>query len=166
MDSNIPSCGMGTTIVQSAYQKWLELHDFVPIFLKFFWGSTPNPPPLPGISKGMFWEILALLKTRLWFVSCFFWGGGGKIIPPPFLLKSKKLKKIYIKSGPPFSEILDPPLNQIYALSIDWWLVEIAMSVSHSTSEKSSLLAILLSFDNNHDYYMYLNILKKPIDRI
>ena len=30
MDSNIPSCGMGTTIEQGAYQKCLELHDFVP----------------------------------------------------------------------------------------------------------------------------------------
>ena len=55
MDSNIPSCGMGTTIVQSAYQKCLELHDFVPTFLKIFWGRTLRPPPpLPGISKGMF----------------------------------------------------------------------------------------------------------------
>ena len=34
MDSNIPSCGMGTTIVQSAHQKCLELHNFVPIFFK------------------------------------------------------------------------------------------------------------------------------------
>ena len=42
MDSNIPSCGMGTTIVQNVYQKCLELHDIVPIFLKFFWG--PDPP--------------------------------------------------------------------------------------------------------------------------
>ena len=32
MDSYIPSGGMGTTIIQSAYQKCLELHDFVPIF--------------------------------------------------------------------------------------------------------------------------------------
>ena len=58
MDSNIPSCGMGTTIVQKAYQKCLELHDFVPIFLKKIWGMNPRPPPpppLPGISKGMFW---------------------------------------------------------------------------------------------------------------
>ena len=49
MDSNIPSCGMGTTIVQ--------MHDFVPIFLKNFLGEDPQtpPPPLPGISKGMFW---------------------------------------------------------------------------------------------------------------
>ena len=46
MDSNIPSCGMGTTIVQSAYQKYLELHDFVPIFLKIFWGGDPRPPSL------------------------------------------------------------------------------------------------------------------------
>ena len=53
MDSNIPSCGMGTTIVQSAYQKCLELHDFVPIFLEFSGGGPPDPP-LPGISKGMF----------------------------------------------------------------------------------------------------------------
>ena len=46
---------MGTTIVQSAFQKCLELHDFVPIFFKIFRGRTPRPPPpLPGISKGMF----------------------------------------------------------------------------------------------------------------
>ena len=55
MDSNIPSCGMGTTIVQNAYQKCLELHDFVPISLKkFSGGGPPDPPPLPDISKGMF----------------------------------------------------------------------------------------------------------------
>ena len=36
MDSNITSYGMVTTIVQSAYQKCLELHNFVPIFLKIF----------------------------------------------------------------------------------------------------------------------------------
>ena len=54
MDSNTPSYGMSTTIVQSAYQKSLELYDFVPISLKIFWGRTPDPPPIPGISKGMF----------------------------------------------------------------------------------------------------------------
>ena len=48
MDSNIPFFGMGTTIVQSAYQKCLELHDFVPIFFKIFWGSTRRPPPSSG----------------------------------------------------------------------------------------------------------------------
>ena len=53
MDSNIPSCGMGTTIEQSAYQKCLELHDFVPIFFKIVGGEPPDHP-LPGISKGMF----------------------------------------------------------------------------------------------------------------
>ena len=52
MDSNIPSCGMGKTIVQSAYQKCLELHDFVPIFLKFSWGRTPRKPPSAGHFNG------------------------------------------------------------------------------------------------------------------
>ena len=101
MASNIPSCGMGTTIVQSAYQKCLELHDFVPIFLKFFWGRTPRPPSLPGISKGYF-EILALLKTCLCFflVVFLFWQN---YPPPPFLLKSKKKKKKKKKKrAPPF----------------------------------------------------------------
>ena len=32
--------------VPTLYQKCLELHDFVPIFLKIFWGRTPRPPPL------------------------------------------------------------------------------------------------------------------------
>ena len=35
---------MSTNIVQSVLQKCLELHNFVPIFLKIFWGSTPRPP--------------------------------------------------------------------------------------------------------------------------
>ena len=92
MDSNIPSFGMGTTIVHSAYQKYLELHDFVPIFLKFFWGRTPRPPFLTGISKGMFWWILALLKHAygLFLVGL---GGGGKITPPPSCWKEKKDKE-------------------------------------------------------------------------
>ena len=49
MDSNIPSCGMNTTIVRSAYQKCLELYGFVPIFLKKILGEDPQtPPPYPG----------------------------------------------------------------------------------------------------------------------
>ena len=44
MNSNIPSCGMGKTTVQSVYQKCLELHNFVLIFLKFSGGGPPDPP--------------------------------------------------------------------------------------------------------------------------
>ena len=40
----ISSCGTSTNIVQSVHQKCLEWHNFVPIFLKFFWGRTPRPP--------------------------------------------------------------------------------------------------------------------------
>ena len=51
MDSNIPSCGMSTTIVQSAYQKCLELYDFVQIFLNIFGGGggPQDPPPLSRV---------------------------------------------------------------------------------------------------------------------
>ena len=83
---------MGTTIVQSAYQKSLELHDFVPIFLKNFLGEDPQtPPPSSGYILGyvlinkcfvLFFVFLAKLSP-----------------PPPFLLKSKKKKKK--KNGPP-----------------------------------------------------------------
>ena len=51
MDSNILSCGMGTTIVQNVYQKCLELHDFVQIFFKIFLGEDPQTPLL-------FWVFL------------------------------------------------------------------------------------------------------------
>ena len=85
-------------LYKSAFQKCLELHDFVPIFLKIFWGRTPHP--LPGISKGIFKSILALLKILLWFVycCCFFF----KITPPPptFPIEKQKKKKKK-KSGPP-----------------------------------------------------------------
>ena len=39
----MPSCGMSTNIVQSVHQKCLELHNFVPIFLKIFWGGPQTP---------------------------------------------------------------------------------------------------------------------------
>ena len=34
---------MSTNIVQSVHQKCLELHNFVPIFLKFSGGGPPDP---------------------------------------------------------------------------------------------------------------------------
>ena len=50
MDSNIPSCGMSTTIVQSAFQKCLELYDFVPIFLKL-------DPPISRVFLRVYFDI-------------------------------------------------------------------------------------------------------------
>ena len=35
---------MNTNIVLSVHQKCLELHNFVPIFLKFSGGGPPDPP--------------------------------------------------------------------------------------------------------------------------
>ena len=84
---NIPSCGMSSTIVQSAYQKCLELYDFVPIFLKIFWGRTP--PPIPGISKGMSCTVKTYSYGLFVVVVVFL----QNYPPPPFLLKSKKKKK-------------------------------------------------------------------------
>ena len=57
MDSNIPSCGMSTTIVQSAYQKCLELNDFVPIFLKFS-GEDPQTPLSRVFLRVCFYKFL------------------------------------------------------------------------------------------------------------
>ena len=44
---------MSTNIVQSVHQKCLELHDFVPFFLKLFWGRTPRTPPPPPPFNGI-----------------------------------------------------------------------------------------------------------------
>ena len=39
----IPSCGINTNRVQSADQKFLELHNSVPIFLKISGGAPQTP---------------------------------------------------------------------------------------------------------------------------
>ena len=57
MDSNIPSCGMSTSIVQSAYQKCLKLYHFVPIFLKKILGEDPQtPPPLSRVFLRVYFD--------------------------------------------------------------------------------------------------------------
>ena len=75
---------MSTTIVQSAYQKCLELHDFVPIFLNFFLGEDPHTTPLSRVFlRECFYIFLHCYKHSYGlFVVVFFF----KIIPPPFLL--------------------------------------------------------------------------------
>ena len=40
------ACGMSTHIVQIAYKKCLEMHDFVPIFLQIILVEEPRPLPL------------------------------------------------------------------------------------------------------------------------
>ena len=67
MDSNIPSCGMGTT-----KYKVFRIARFCTNFLKIFLGEDPRPPTLPGISKGMFLGINSCtVKTLLRFVLLF-----------------------------------------------------------------------------------------------
>ena len=41
----MPSCSISTHIVQIAYKKWIEMHDFVPFFSKKNAGEDPRPPP-------------------------------------------------------------------------------------------------------------------------
>ena len=97
MDSNIPSCGMSTTIVQSAYQKCLELYDFVPIFLKNFLGEDPQTPLYRVFLRVCFDKFLHCLKHSYGLIVVFF----GKIIPP-FCWKAKKKTKKKKTAPPPF----------------------------------------------------------------
>ena len=103
MDSNYTLLWHGYNYCTKWLSEVIRIARFCTNFLKIFLGEypkTPPPPQLSGISKGMFCSILALLKTRLWFVSscCFFFFA--KLSPPLFLLKSKKKKRK--KKGPPF----------------------------------------------------------------
>ena len=88
MDSNITSRGM----VQSAYQKCLELHDFVPIFLNF----SQTPPLFLVFLMVCFANFSHIKNTHM---VCFLGVFGGQNTPPPFSCwKAKKKKK---KCGPP-----------------------------------------------------------------
>ena len=69
--------------IQSVHQKCLELHNIVPIFLKIFWGRTPDPPP----PLSLIFILIKMSPTSVWYHP---------------LLKSKKKKKKMRPPPPPF----------------------------------------------------------------
>ena len=96
MDSNIPSCGHGTTIVQKCLSEVFRIARFCTNFLKNFLGGDPQTPHLPGISKGMFLINTCTVKNTP--MVCFLLFFFPQNYPPP-LSCWKGIKK---KPGPPF----------------------------------------------------------------